>query len=568
MAFLSDSAVHCKNHGTHERVRCSRADVEEDVTLMDEVGEESRQLLAGNQFDNKESNGSSKWRKPFSCRIADLQLKHGIFKVKRAHVLAIMFVVTIVMFVVITWQSKEGDTATSNKLKSGQITSTAPPSIAPTTMVSPTMAPTTMAPTSHPPTTVPPTSIAPTTIAPMTTAPTQVLSFLPTLHENTPLSPAYVNPNDQPFDPPDWIKPYIEFHNSQVQQSTNMLRSAETRWIKWYCPRNERTHGNRHCGGLGDRLKGIIQSMLFGVISNRVTLVQEWGTPQHPLLWYLEPNLINYAAKHTKTPKSNITDVLGFAARREKDAIFYAIHEKPCNFELPKYGTQNYTGVRYTGNYYTKQSILQTASCMKKMWKSKTKDYNIVSTLFWTLFRFAPRVRDEADRLRGPIRMRNYYIAAHIRTGNGTSWSDPLNHNTADSWDIFSDCIRIFQDALEARCKGHRPMAYLASDNQEAKDYVQAMHPLGAVHAPEVEIYHIDRTKTNLLENTTAAYDAVMAEFKILMDSTCLIMSDSGFSFLAKDFSRVQHRRCAIKHTDCADPERVEKALRFVECPW
>ena len=385
-----------------------------------------------------------------------------------------------------------------------------------TTPMTPTMTTTsipTTIPTNKPTTTV--TKVTTNTNTP-TNSPTTAPSTASQQEKIDWMSPAYQNPNDQPFSPPKWIQSYIQYHNSRVigdkAKDSTLLKG--TRWIQWYCAYLD---GIRHCGGLGDRLKGMFESLLFAIIDRRVSLLEEWETPTHPLLRYLEPNLIDWSAQPTPTDrvKNDTAELVGIRARPNKDIMYDVIHNHPCDF--PQHGA-NHTGIRYTGNYFTQSRVIKNAPCIRRLWERT--DNNVQSTVFWTMFRFSRRMHEEANRLRGPIETNNYYVAAHIRTGNGTGWNDSLKHSDSEDWDTFSHCIQIIQDAMERRCGGHRPLAYLASDNQEAKEYVQAQHPPSTVHAPEVEIMHIDRSQSHELDNATAAYDAVVAEFKILLDST------------------------------------------------
>ena len=369
----------------------------------------------------------------------------------------------------------------------------------------------------------------------------------------------YIHPNDAPFEAPRWIRDYVKFHKSKVLKDGKLI--AGTRWIRWFCPGGK---GGRHCGGLADRLKGMLQALLFGIVDNRVVVLEEWEKPPHPLSNYLEPNLINYTAKTIW--HHNAHTVEGYKAK-EPQPIFYTIHDHPCNFT--EYG-KNFTGIRYSGNFCTRHKIISKDNCTHALFKKgQVREQNAQVTLFWTLFRFSNPIHNLANQLRGPRIDASHYVAAHIRTGNGADWSDPLIHNTQKEWDKFSHCITVVQDALHEKCQGtrpQRPLAYLASDNDATKRYVQAQHPPGLIHAPEVEIMHIDKghSAPNSIEH---AYSIVVAEWKILMDSTCLIISDSGFSDLAWKLSRIQPR-CAVSVDHCQDPELVQAAVKNVACPW
>lgn len=102
------------------------------------------------------------------------------------------------------------------------------------------------------------------------------------------------HPNDQPFLPPPWLKRYAAYHKSQVDSKVDTLRDT-ARWIQWYCNWQD---GKRHCGGLADRIKGMMEALILGIIDHRVVLIEEWegssSTGNYPLSDYLEPNLIDW----------------------------------------------------------------------------------------------------------------------------------------------------------------------------------------------------------------------------------------------------------------------------------
>jgi hypothetical protein len=366
---------------------------------------------------------------------------------------------------------------------------------------------------------------------------------------------AYVNPNDQAFHPPSWIQEYIAYHNAHVA-FVKGSKTNRTSWLQYYC---RVPHKSQHCGGLADRLKGILMGFLFSVIDQRVFLLEEWKTKnvKHPVVYYFEPALIRY-----KTHPSSLHDdqVVTFDSyQRKKDPDMNKFFKKdPCQYH------DDHTGVRFAGNYFAHPGTLLAAPCLPN---HSVPEVNIERTLFWTLFRFSDYVRALADEFRGPIRMRNYYVAAHLRTGNGDNWEDNKGfHNTTEDWDKFATCLHVVQDALTEHC-GRSPMAYLASDNTEAKEYVLEHTTATNVHAPTLDIMHIG-INISSIPNTTAAYDVVVGEFKVLMDSSCLIESHgSGFSMLAHRLSRQADTRCSVGVNECHDARFVASRVSHVQCP-
>ena len=379
--------------------------------------------------------------------------------------------------------------------------------------------------------------------------------------------------NDRPFEPPPWIRNYLAFHRSQIGNATKGNALPNTaRWLQWYCPHRD---GKRHCGGLADRLKGMMEALILSIVDRRVLLLEEWeGTPatgRHPLTACLEPNLIDWSTLPSNDT-SAVTEFLTFkdAFGGHKSDSQRLIKDEPCAF-----CKDGYDGVRFTGNLLGEPERLYDSTC-RGIFGNEGDKYRVFSDLFWTMFRFSARVHAEADRLRGPIvpANRNYYVAAHIRTGNFSGGeADLLRQNTAEDWDRFVHCVRVVTGALQRRCGGDAPPAYLASDNNDAKRYVKDRVNGTYVHAPGVEQFHVDLHPSTRGDDAstgdgdaTAGYRAVMGEFKILIDASCIIMSDSGFSKMGRILSRAVPR-CAVSYSRCTDPSKVEKMTSKVTCP-
>ena len=389
--------------------------------------------------------------------------------------------------------------------------------------------------------------------------------------------------NDQPYVPPAWVQSYIEFHKSQIQKSNNLTLSDSTRWLQWYCNYND--DGVRHCGGLADRIKGMMEALILAMVDQRVVLFEEWegssSTGQHPLTDYLQPNTIQWtlAPNATMVKKAKKFPTFVDAFGLSKSPAQRIVKTATCTFSIPKV-----VGVRFTGNLLTEEKILTAPGCYGKFGSDMGTVY---SDLFWTLFRFSPAVHAEADRLRGARiipQYRNYYVGVHVRTGNfsddsGGTRVGRLRQSSVQALDQFAACIQAVATAIHAKCGGDSPpVTYLASDNADAKRYIhQKVGQSVPIQAPDVDMMHIDLHNNNhddtLQDLNTgndnkqqAGYRAVFGELKILMDSTCIITSDSGFSRLAKSLTR-QRPRCAIAYDRCSNPDKVAKKIAMVPCP-
>jgi hypothetical protein len=398
--------------------------------------------------------------------------------------------------------------------------------------------------------------------------------------------------------------PSSEEQNGTQQQQQQQL-APHARWIQWQC-HVERTIGDDpegsppgrpHCGGLADRIKGILMATILALIDgNRVVLVEDWAIGPSSngdgfkFSDYLQPRLV--AWNMTPPSEGNSTsddDVVNwdtwYSGSGKKTAQMKTISKAPCTFH------EDHAGIRFTGN----KVLSNLKSKLEEncpAWKGRPTDSTVLSTFFHVLFQFTPRVRAAAATLRGPslevAARRNWYVAAHVRTGNFTGavdhGTDLLRQHTTVEWDQFAECIEIIADAMGAHCPGHAtPSTYLASDNAGAKRYIvdrvaaQTSNSSNdyVVRAPDVEIVHMDHQQAveaavgtgGDQAGTLSAYDAVMAEFKILTDATCLITSDSGFSNLAQALSRHQPKRCYIGYEQCTVKGLVEKRVSRVTCP-
>lgn len=348
----------------------------------------------------------------------------------------------------------------------------------------------------------------------------------------------YKSENDIDFDPPEWIRDYIQFHNNHAKRGR--LVETTTKYLQYECLHTGLRRENR-CGGLGDRIKGIIMGMLFSIIDDRVFLVNwdDWTS----LSDYLVPAHIDWLAQ----PRQNTnTTVENFWVPSDK---YHPYMETPCLWR------SNATGVKYR-SAVLKAVKKMNQTCVKEIFQGKEVDELMWHTIFWILFRFTDRVKSTAHRILGTINPK-YYVGVHIRAGgNGTSFIDPERFASLEEWQLFSDCTKLVRSELKRKCRS-QPSVYVASDNEHAKQFMKGHG--SDVHAAQVEIYHIDRSDMTLVHNLTSATDAVWAEFKVLMDATCLVVGRSGFSLLASHMARRQPK-CAVRFDRCG-LDFVQKAV-------
>jgi hypothetical protein len=342
------------------------------------------------------------------------------------------------------------------------------------------------------------------------------------------------------------------------------LAQARPPWLQWVCLQRGA------CGGLGDRIYGMIMGLYMSLLSGRLYLIREWESPAtaHPLEDYLQANLVQWKAKTdaNRRPAAMLTTV---------DNRNHPLLLDPCGLATdPRdYELRN--------NLMTYEGIFRQTDCLQDYWKEAgggpppTDNRSLAHIGFWTLFRFTARVEEQARILLRQVGLvaaasspHPFYLAVHIRTGQGQTWQDPARHDGVENMEAFYQCTRRLQDAVQKRCTlASRPPVYVAADTVDAKEFFQthSANDDGSLKANlQMEVFHIDRSVTHKLQNVSAAYDNVWGELKVLIDATCLVMSHSKFSTLAWELSD-QQPRCAVYFDDC-DEDRVQQAVSVLDC--
>lgn len=331
---------------------------------------------------------------------------------------------------------------------------------------------------------------------------------------------------------PPWMTAYVNLHPHYKPNEP---------YIKWVCRRQ-----GTGCGGLGDRLNGIVMSLYIAIMTNR-TLILEWND----LETFLEPAFIQWNASLSSLPipKERISTV-----DNRNDSFLV----EPCQEK------HDAIGIEFHDNLLTYESDMNTSKCMTEYWNrfgGRQDDRPLFHVGFWTLFRFTRKVPERADFLREAAGMQKNspYIAVHIRTGKGATWDDPVRHGSLDDLHQFYDCAVKIQKGMKQRFPSEELLdTYIASDNNDVKKQIHSWSE-NIKFVSELEVFHIDRTDAKDLDNADQAMLDVWAELKVLIDATCLVMSRSKFSDVGSLLSP-QQPRCAVMFDECSD-EAVARAL-------
>jgi hypothetical protein len=161
------------------------------------------------------------------------------------------------------------------------------------------------------------------------------------------------------------------------------------------------------------------------------------------------------------------------------------------------------------------------------------------------------------------------YVAIHLRTGRGATFEDLiLKTNNETTWPLYYQCARALQEGIRELCSLHKKTGngdvpiYLAADTIDAKKQFLQWDP-DIKTLPEMEIYHIDRTAAKMLIDAKSAELDVWSDIKLLVDATCLVMTEkSKFSRLGNWLP--PQPRCSAYYYDCG-PDKVRQALAALD---
>jgi hypothetical protein len=398
---------------------------------------------------------------------------------------------------------------------------------------------------------------------------------------------------------PGWMLEYVKFFHSQLQLNTttgDVSLKPDAKYLLWTCRLQPDGH-KPGCGGIGDRINGIIQGLYMAICTNRVLLV-EWTHPDP--LTALEPALLPWNLAVNVPPARPVI--------RTIDNYQHPYLLNPTR--LP----QNEQGLELWGNLWLSEPIVRQTKCLREYWQRHgglDDATHLYKAAFETLFHWSPANLERATKLKrraglttsivtatqetlgdstAAVAAVRPYIAVHIRTGKGASWGDPIRHAGREDLRRFYQCARTIQQGVHDVCpppssqqqqQQHQSLldVDVASDNNVAKKTLQQWDVKDCRHQnrnisttsfrfAKLEVFHVDRSRKWRMWHPVAAALDVWAELLTLLDAVCLVTSRSGFSDLPTWVSP-QQPRCQVRFDHCS-AENVTialQALRDAGCP-
>jgi acid phosphatase class B len=323
-----------------------------------------------------------------------------------------------------------------------------------------------------------------------------------------------------------WVQDYITFHKSALE---NGQLKEDAKYIIYTCK-----DGKIECGGIGDRVIGMIKMFYLAMMTRRV-LVMDADFPV-PLTLVLDPAHIQWNAKFPHTD-ANFPDLIWKA-------------DGENNLSL-RSETRGYR-IRQTGGVPRKLALddlwsseLMANHLKMNQWAELASKMTLAEKAheaMRAMFQISPTVVSRAEEFKASANITGPYIGMHMRKGDAamgvegpTASKRPMQIDRTTSNDMMMEC---WQEMKKDHPNVH--IAYLASDDVKTKQNMSDADPF--IHfAKDMKPFHVDllarsNYASSLQVNTTDPLVAqgvidVWAEMWVLAQSTCFILSKSMFSF-------------------------------------
>lgn len=330
-----------------------------------------------------------------------------------------------------------------------------------------------------------------------------------------------------PLHIPRWIHDYTLWH------AAALAKPDQHDFLVYHC-----TAKDSFCGGIGDRIRGMLALFYIAMVSRRVFLI-DYAKP-FPLTDTLSENLVQWSFPVPGGRKRRIHSI-------DKDD---AVIVEPLRLR----NASRLVLVRY--NYFSDELLWKSAAMRQYLGKYQNMIVpvppppQLFKWAFHALFRKSALVQRQLDALRIGLTLDEPYVGVHIRSGNATTWRDPLRHRLEET-DAFLQCARRMQAVVAADTNSSAPLIFVASDNQAVKERCRANEK--AVRTAETVIYQIDRSKRTL--SARAGNVDAWTEMFMLAEANCVVASRSHYSQVAVAISVREPAggRCWTWFDECDD---------------
>ncbi len=389
-----------------------------------------------------------------------------------------------------------------------------------------------------------------------------------------------------------WLDEYADWHARELQ----LLRAGKpVKTLIYTCANHE------PCGGIGDRISGMLSAFYIAVASRRLFLIDHLSP--FSLSQTLVPSLIDWDNVNLVDDTLSTTTVylVDTANPIESFADIFDAHDTGVDvlrLKVNRYyagmtlWTPQISGIypgetkfRRIGALYN----MRRESCISAEVKyfSQLATRQTFHLAFWSLFEFSYAVKQRSTEMLRQVGVqtssKSEYIAVHARIGGSNpdsigvaGWDDPERHSQKDLGNFMS-CARqkMFGSIVPPRVfKPPLELVLVFSDSTYFKEQAQHADP-HFKFIPSTTLFHVDRSKTSNESVLEAGNLDAYAELSLLSEASCIVGSLSTFSGVAASMSRDGNgdNRCFCIFDSCSNDnydffEQTERArVSFIQPP-
>lgn len=266
-----------------------------------------------------------------------------------------------------------------------------------------------------------------------------------------------------------------------------------------------------HCGGIGDRMRSVIDLFFWAVALRRRFLI--WMPKPVPLSDILEPVTYNWAIGGSQAPHCD---------------LYWRHHKNASGGVFPDRDTASYAKFNticvHTSQFFHARAVRSRKDLFgNAAGDASAFDAQFFGEAFRFLFRPSPHTWRVMDALRKEANLPalqwlrpQQWFAVHMRTALA---DDNERDSVADLHNI-TQCFLETAAALE-----WSGAVLVASDSAAAKSHL--LHAIPGATSAAVHVVHVD---ANAVDVETEHVFAAWSEFLLLAHASCVVASRSGFS--------------------------------------
>ncbi|KAI7882490.1 hypothetical protein K492DRAFT_229934 [Lichtheimia hyalospora FSU 10163] len=398
-----------------------------------------------------------------------------------------------------------------------------------------------------------------------------------------------------------WQQQYHTLHQQRLKQ-LEMMQNGQLdalteppRFISYLC-REVATVGNRGCGGLADRMSGMISTFFYALLTDRAYLAHWADENPIPLEILFEKPNIDWTYDPSKVPALFNHPERGITYQ-QVDTLNQK-YEVLGNTMFPDGPTQDFQDL-WNGTFVEARSnrayIIRTfkessiyPETLAKMGLDKENTFGCLTDY---LFRPTIGSRRFINAYRDLFQMNSVLsIGMQVRTDDNALANPQLDHNSLEMWDYYLTCAN--QVASVQRRPHHKRVVYfMITDSLRLRDEFKSLNtnttlakqflgqyfdetstvvtglPVEHIEPEQVEKYiHVENPVEVTRERMTPGVNSAVIENWLLSYADFRIISPQGYGKLAafhsrSDNSTISLPRNAQKHRapDCTKPEALAK---------